>query len=165
MKEAIGGAMTINIILIFMLIVNAYLAFSVNYTKAFRIKNNIVSIIEKNEGLTDQAQKQIYTTMVENGYNVAKDYVTRCGSNGLDGYRAMYNDAGGYCVKVTVVDNTGGTNMNNTYVGAYYSVVSFINIDIPVLNKIFPVFANVFSIKGETKTIYSSGFNTELLEG
>lgn len=51
MKDAISGAMSLQIIVIFMLIVNGYLAFSVNYTKAFRVKNEIISIIEKNEGL------------------------------------------------------------------------------------------------------------------
>ena len=35
MKEAIGGTMTIYIIIVFLLLINAYLAFSVNYTKDF----------------------------------------------------------------------------------------------------------------------------------
>ena len=59
MRDAISGALTLQIILIFMIIINCYLAFSVNYTKAFRVKNEILSIIEKNEGLTCSAMDQI----------------------------------------------------------------------------------------------------------
>jgi len=46
MRDAIGGTFSIQIILFFLIIINSYLAFSVNYTKAFRIKNNIIAIIE-----------------------------------------------------------------------------------------------------------------------
>ena len=45
MREAIGGAMTIQIIVIFMLLINAYLDFSVSYTIAFKMKNQVINII------------------------------------------------------------------------------------------------------------------------
>ena len=74
MKEAIGGALTIQIILIFLILVNGYLAMTVNYTKAFRVKNGIISIIERNEGITEQAGKDIAIIMRNSGYGIATGY-------------------------------------------------------------------------------------------
>jgi len=152
MRDAIGGVFTIQIILFFLVIINAYLAFSVNYTKAFRIKNNIVAILEQQEGFTtdgtDSAAGQIEKIMTDTGYNVEKGVIDRCGSRD-DGYVAVYNNAGGYCLKLN--KNADGTG--------YYSVKTYISINIPILNNLLPVFSDVFAIKGETKTIYSDKLN------
>lgn len=162
MRDAIGGSMVIQIIIIFLLIINSYLAFTVNYTKAFRVKNGIISIIERNEGLNEQAKEQIENLMKVNTYSVSRDYLNKCGSGGLTGYRSMQNTYGGFCYKVTPIDKTGGSAGNLQYQGTEYSVMTFVNLNIPILNKIFPVFAEAFAVKGETKTVYSSGNNSEL---
>lgn len=151
MRDAIGGTMSITIIIVFLVLINGYLAFSVNYTKAFRVKNRVISTIEQNEGYTEHAKEEIRDYLKQVSYVVPVDYTSKVES---DGYTC--ND--GYCIKVNVA---GNTSPNETYQGTYYSVVTFINIDIPVLNKILPL-VNAFQIKGETKTIYSSGTNTEL---
>jgi len=143
MKDAIGGVFSIQIILIFLVLINAYLAFSVNYTKAFRIKNNIVSILEQQEGFTRDAAGQIEKIMMDTGYNI-NDINKRCGN---DGYVAITNNAGGYCLRL---------NMNSDGTGGYYSIKTYISIDIPILNNLFSRFSNAFAIKGETKTIYSN---------
>lgn len=155
MRDAIGGAMTIQIILIFLLLINGYLAFSVNYTKAFRTKNQIISIIEQHEGLTKNAQQKIKTYLTKSHYNVSSNWFTRPEKKGYTCFD------GGYCVKVTAVDETGSNDPGNVYRGTYYSVITFVNIDIPIINKIFPML-DVFQVKGETKTIYSSGTDSEL---
>lgn len=166
MRDAIGGVLVIQIIIIFLLIINSYLAFSVNYTKAFRVKNKIVSIIENHEGLTDGengAKKAIENMMLENSYSIDNSYTDKCGTlSGLKKYHKVPNNVGGFCVYVTPTSITGENVTTEVYKGSVYSVAVFINIDLPVLNRIFPFFANVFAIKGETKTIYSSGYNTEL---
>ena len=143
MRDAFGGVWTIQIILVFMIIINSYLAFSVNYTKAFRIKNNIVSIIETEEGFTEEAKARAETVMQNTGYNVSSAYLRSCSK---DGYVAVLNKAGGYCIKLNRVSEISG----------YYSVKTFINIDIPILGKLFEAFPDTFAIKEETKTIYSS---------
>ena len=43
--------------IIFMLIFVAFLSLSLNYTKAFKIKNEIITTIEKYEGLTSSESK------------------------------------------------------------------------------------------------------------
>lgn len=155
MKEAIGGTMTIYIIIIFLLLINGYLAFSVNYTKAFRVKNEIISLIEQHEGYTEDAKEEIMAYLNKIKYvDIPRDYMNTVIRNNGD-YTCEY----GYCYKVTVVGEDNDTT-NELYRGTYYSIITFVNIDIPVLNKVLPLF-NVFQVKGETKMIYSSGTDSE----
>ena len=166
MRDAIGGVFVIEFIIVFLLIVNSYLAFSVNYTKAFRVKNRVISIIENYEGLTDGelgSKRAIEKMMIENHYSINSAYTDRCETlDGAKTYIKSPNNVGGFCFYITATSESGQGLASETYKGTVYSVAVFVNIDLPVLNKLFPYFSNVFAIKGETKTIYSSGNNTEL---
>ena len=64
MKESIGGTWLLGFVLVFIVIFSAYLAVSINYTKAFKVKNRIINIIEENEGYT-----QYRYTQGGHGYN------------------------------------------------------------------------------------------------
>lgn len=150
MRDAIGGTFSLQIILFFLVVINAYLAFSVNYTKAFRIKNNIVAIIEQQEGYTtsgalgeDSAERRIFELMNRANYTIRREMV-QCDA----GYTQIYDPTQntGFCLRLH--KNADGSG--------YYSVTTYINIDIPVLNNLFPVFRGAFAISGETKTIYSN---------
>ena len=165
MRDAIGGAMSIQIIIIFLLIVNSYLAFTVNYTKAFRVKNEIISIIEKNEGLTGIGESQISS--------VADDDSTACGQIQRYLKQVGYNTSeytceqgfteqpGGYCTRAICEGTHNSQNLGAQYVGAHYAVETFVQIKFPILDKLLPALSSVFAVRGETKTIYSSGTNTE----
>ena len=156
MRDAIGGVLIIEIIIFFLLVVNSYLAFSVNYTKAFRVKNRIISIIENYEGLTPASKTAIENMMITNHYSIDKAYINNCRTVSGNQYMGVTNSKGGFCYYETRTSNSGSGLASETYRGAVYSVVVFVNIDLPVLNKIFPYFSNIFAIKGETKTIYSA---------
>ena len=47
MRDAIGQVFALQVILAFVLLINGYMAYSVNYARAFRVKNQIVNIIEQ----------------------------------------------------------------------------------------------------------------------
>ncbi len=49
MRDAFGGIVNIVIIVVFLVIVSGYMAYTVNYTKAFRVKNKIISTFEQYE--------------------------------------------------------------------------------------------------------------------
>ena len=51
MKESIGATWILGLVMTFMVLFIAVLSASVNYNKAFRIKNRIIAMIEKEEGL------------------------------------------------------------------------------------------------------------------
>lgn len=163
MRDAIGGVFSLQIIVIFMLVVNGYLAFTVNYTKAFRVKNQIIQIIEQHEGLTDDAKLKIDEYMYNSKYELSDAYTTWCQRQGLEVYRSSQN--GAFCYTQSLVDISGGASNRRKYQGAYYSIQTFVNIDIPVINKILPFTAGLFRVGGETSMIFSSGNNSEVEGG
>jgi hypothetical protein len=70
MRESIGAAAFIQILMIFIVIFISFLAVSVNFATAFRVKNKIISYIEANEGLDETAQTEINTYLSEKmGYD------------------------------------------------------------------------------------------------
>lgn len=160
MKDAIGGALTLPLIITFMIIVNAYLAFNVNYTKAFRVKNEIRSIIEKHEGLTCEAINDIGDYMNSVNYTTSKSFQKWCGDNG---YNIITANGRAFCIQAHPVDVNGDQQLNSRYKGAYYSIVTFVEMDIPILDKFLVTPAgSLFAVRGETSIIYSSGTYTEL---
>ena len=47
MRDAFGGVANLVIIVVFLVLVSGYLAFNVNYTKAFRVKIKLNPLIEQ----------------------------------------------------------------------------------------------------------------------
>lgn len=92
MREATGGALLIKIMLIFIAIYISFLAVSINYSLAFRVKNELISIIEVNEGYSETTDQQIRQYLGEVGY-------TKRGNKWYD-VRAMDTPRGPY-YKVT----------------------------------------------------------------
>ena len=166
MKEAMGGILSLNLILIFLVIISCYLAFSVNYTKTFRVKNEIRSIIEKNEGLTCDALKQIEKLMEDYNYEGRQ----MCPGGG-DWFLVTQPTIkkGSFCYKVQAVDKYGTYEPDELYKGAYYTVGVYINIvDFPILNgtatginDLWAFLSQPFFVTGETSLIYSSGVRYE----
>lgn len=115
---------------------SAYLAVSINYTKAFKAKNKIINIIEQNEGMsksvgdvrnkTDEelnkgktTEDKIYYYLKQAGFVIDKETVSgRCPDDTDD--TTLY--AGGYCVKGI-----------STREGKYYKVTTFVKIELPVI--------------------------------
>ncbi len=50
MREAIGATWIFGIVIVFIVVFTGYLAFSVNYAKAFAMKDSIIDILEKYNG-------------------------------------------------------------------------------------------------------------------
>ena len=162
MRDAIGGTFSLTAIVIFLIIVNCFLAFSVNYTRAFRAKNEIRSIIEKHEGLGCNALHQIEDFLAKNKYRINDETSGWCERHG---YKVARSDSTPlFCYIPHKVDLAGNSNANQTYKGSYYTIATFVNIDIPIFNKIYVGAANAFMVKGETAIIYSSGPGYEGLE-
>ena len=52
MREAIGGTWIMGIVIVFVVLFSSFLAYSISYTKAFNVKNQIINYIEHKEGFT-----------------------------------------------------------------------------------------------------------------
>lgn len=151
MRDAIGQVFALQVILAFVLLINGYMAYSVNYTRAFRVKNQIVNIIEQYEGPTDEAMAKIGSYVDGMTYRVPQTLINnfrnRYASNSDDGEVSCQD---GWCYIAHDVRTTGGDGEMN---GTYYSVVTFVNIDIPVINNLIGL-GDFLSVSGETRTIY-----------
>ena len=79
MRDAFGGTFMIQLLLIFLAIYVAFVAVALNFAKAFRVKNQIIDIIEQNEGIdyTDTSDngtlKQIDNYLSQISYYVSLD--------------------------------------------------------------------------------------------
>lgn len=141
MRESIGGAWILGIVMTFIVLFASFLAVSINYSKAFKVKNNVVDLIEKNEGMTSDAVSDIY------GYLQTQGYILKgkC-SSGYTGFdmngKSSGTDKSLYCVKK---NNINDTALNK----AYYSVEVFFRLDLPIFGDIF-----TFKVTGETMSIY-----------
>lgn len=151
MKEAIGQVYALQIILAFVILLNGYMAYSVNYARAFRVKNQIVDIIEEYEGPNnEEAIDKINTIIDQMTYEVPQRLVNNFKSRYSDENSGEPNCQNGWCYiehNVSIDDADGERN------GKYYSVVTFVNIDIPVINNIIGL-GDFLSVYGETRTIY-----------
>ncbi len=157
MRDAIGGVFTLQIILVFVILINGYMAYSVNYTRAFRVKNAIINIIEENEGFTSggNAADEIETLVKNAGYGLSSVQQAAIANQSI-GSNTYCSSKQGYCVTCTANSGVNNKDLNSDtdYRGVYYTVTTYVNMDIPILNRIFTGLPNILSVRGDTKTVY-----------
>lgn len=157
MRESIGGAWLLGIVMTFIVLFASFLAVSINYSKAFKVKNNVIDLIEKNEGMNEQAAKEIYSYLRSEGYilkskcaqpdNVSDPNVYKYVGFDMEDAVSESDDAL-YCVQENKVQ---GSTLDKTY----YSVQVFFKLDLPVVGDIF-----TFKVSGETMSIYFANNGT-----
>ena len=143
MRESIGGAWITGLVITFMMLFVAYLTVMINYSTTFKNKNEVVSIIEKYEGLSSGNEKSIWIInkyLKNSGYkstgNCDSDWY---GATDLDSSARLAKGAKDayYCVKYTEVESASKTG--------YYDVRLFIQFDLPVMGQIAKI-----KVKGQT---------------
>ena len=147
MRESYGGMWITGLVVSFTFIFAAFLALSINYSKAFRVKNEVLSMIEKGEGVTSNTRKTIARYLVNNNYSTkgkCKGYSYGIDVKGINNYSITENPSGKYSLCVSKVKSVG-PNFSNR---AFYEVKLFFKFNLPVLGD----FAT-FSVKGQTKDI------------
>lgn len=139
MREAMGQALLFQIIIIFIAVIMFIFLSSVSYSKAYRVKNRIVNIIEENNGYNANVKSEIEQILSEIGYTVSNN-VTNCqertGATAV--YPSSYNNKGyNYCI-VKYEDSKGRP---------YYGVTTFMKFEFPIIGEVLE-----FPVYGETKT-------------
>ena len=77
MRESIGAAWIFSLVLIFILMFTGFVAVSINYARAFQLKNVVANLIEENEGvptMDNSLENAIKSYVEQNGY-IAHDVV------------------------------------------------------------------------------------------
>lgn len=158
MRESIGGGWLFTVVVLFIVLFSSYLAISINYSKAFKVKNFILSTVERREGYNgkyneteletigkpgsliksdENAQTEIYSYLKEFGY-----YSKVIKSGYCEDNKMGQTMPGGYCVKHIC-------NKQDEVGGNYYKVTTFLKIEFPLINFVLKV-----PVSGETKLIY-----------
>lgn len=176
MRESIGATGIFTIVITFIVLFTAYLAVSVNYAKAFRIKNHIVDMVEENGGWTNSNEEKekirkylTYQNYGATGHcpqymsssrnynsdtnNQSNRAFTRVGmissdsSNG-DEYKCLAAIYAPADTAGNAVSNCNSATAPTNYPTSYYLVMDFFKIDLPVVNVYM-----TYNVYGETKTI------------
>ena len=153
MREAIGGTWLFGLVITFIVFFASFLAISVNYSKAFNVKNNVVDLITKYEGNNCKARKKIGSYLKDVGYLVPGSCPTNKNKSidgqeyigyGLNGERITSGKAY-FCVSKDSTDNVDDDELERQF----YRVMVFFKVDLPVIGPL-----TTFRIKGETESIY-----------
>lgn len=151
MREAIGSYFLTGIVVTFVVLFTGYLCLSINMNKAYKVKNEIINIIQKNNGLDGDVIHQITDYMNHVGYRTNGECETKDG----DGYQISgaptSTSNAVMCVKQMAVEYTTSNDTKEQFPPAkYYQIKVFFGIDLPIVRKMF-----TFSIKGSTKKIFN----------
>ena len=162
MKESMSITTIFQIVILFILLFTAIMALTINNSNAFGIKDQIVNILEANNGnyiesgtLNEDIINLIESTSYRTTGKCDEDFI---GFN-RTGAQVSYNQDASICIKEVnategldnylsgILGDTVATGDFKT--GKYYQIVVFFQLDIPVVKQVYN-----FKSKAETKVIY-----------
>ena len=172
MREAIGGTWLFQIVIFFIIFFTGFMCLTINRSKAFNVKNQIVQTIQAYNGIdltktsNNDAMEEIVSYMKEHAYRttgVWPDTKILGGEfseyycydrNGRALSRGSKNAI--FCLaKIPVKNSLSSVNeFNELRTLAYYRVVVFYQLDVPIFHDLFN-----FQMVGDTKTIYEPARN------
>lgn len=149
MKEAIGNSFVLNFIITFVALFTLVFVGTLSYTKAFKVKNRIIDIIENfdgnieaNDKLFTNVKEEIDTKLNDMSYKIAKADCENLNKNGSSSDRNF--------IKNSNIDTQSDYKYciyrNKTNRGTYYSVVAYIYFEVPLIGAHLE-----FPVYGETR--------------
>ena len=132
MRRAIGQTWVLQLVIVFILLFAGYIILTINYSRTIRVKNEVVSIIEKYEGLNDYSLNLVNNYLATSGYG-AKGVCTNKSQDGIYGGELNSNKLEKaepkkkyhYCIK-----KYQGISITN-----YYQVTVFYKFNLPVIGE------------------------------
>lgn len=174
MREAIGSSLLLNVVIVVIGVISAFMIGSIAYSKAYKVKNRIISVIERYDGKcfdstddTDECYKEIEAELQDIGYssNIHQECDKITIDNNDSGilsaelvypHNTNYNRGHRFCVyKYVMCDTESSMNGNicdeQSNQLSFYKVVAFMHFDIPLIGKFLE-----FGVSGESKTYYNT---------
>ncbi|MBR4619298.1 MAG: hypothetical protein IKO49_08340 [Bacilli bacterium] len=156
MRESIGSIPVLAFVMFFIAAISGYLAFTINYSKAFKVRSKIIDIVQSNENEIENLQGGVVTGTTlqttlhdyiqEVGYGRSQEMISKyCGSDSTKGFKEFQNQ--GWCYKIVNV-----SEKDDEIARTYVKVRTFVSIDVPVINRILPNI-RYFVLEGSTKTV------------
>lgn len=159
MREAIGGTWLFNLVIFFVLLFTGYMCLSINYSKAFNVKDKIINEVERNGGIKnpsdpkDPTIKEINSYLSEVGYRTTgdcSDYDYGCKRNGSCIRKPSGSDYAFCLSEEKAVDNFKYAMVDEYIYASYYRIRVFYQLDLPIIGGMFD-----FKIDGDTKLLYN----------
>lgn len=164
MKDAVGSSLLLYLVIIILGVVGSIIIGSNAYSKAYKAKNNIISIVnqfyeveERDCFNSSTCINVVNETIKDNGYSLNvdnpcqnKNIINHYKKNDdtLSAYLVYPKDEfNGYCIYKVLV------NDSNDY---YYSVVTFSHLNIPPFGTLFKT-----PVYGETRVYYNTSVEIE----
>ncbi len=140
MRQSIGSTWIFQLMILFIFLFAGYIILTINYSKTVKIKNEVISIVEKYEGLNDYSIKLVNNYLTAQGYSASGKCSTKDEAGVYGGLlvsdkleKAVPNRKYDYCIKK--YKGTGVTN--------YYQIVVFYKFNLPVIGN-----ASGFTVRG-----------------
>ena len=139
MRDAFGGTFMLQIFMVFFIIYVSIIGVAMNFAKIYRIKNNVINILEQNQytgKINDVIEKKL-DTYLSNAHYVLSDntkVINQCKNKAGDAYDKDLIKKGICAIKKGEKDKP------------YYSVTVYYIIDFPVMN----ITGLVITSSGET---------------
>ncbi len=134
MRESLGSVFLYNIIIVFVLIIFAFLAATLAYSKAFRVNSRILTTIEKYEGYNSQSIEEINQILGTLGY---RHEASRCGKRGNTDPVTASNEYD-YCVYFHRIDKDHYSYGVTTYISMEFPLIR--NFKLPVYTETERIF-------------------------
>ncbi len=137
MRQSIGYTATLNIVIIFILIIFAFMFGALSYFRAYKVGNSLVYSVEKYEGYNHLSEKEISNKLYGYGYSQVK--IDCANTNGS----CILINGNDNSVRITDVVNTTGNkgycvyycdDGNNYY---HYRIATNMFINLPLAGNMF----------------------------
>lgn len=143
MRDALGSYFNLVILFTFILLVTGFISLAMNYTKAYRVKNNVLTYLEKYEGNPDNEEMLEYidSYIKSVGYRASNESIAAAKNQGFT-CQIYKGQEQGWCYK------------KNSPSGGRFTLdmVVFVSLDIPIINRVFSNF-RFFWLNGTTSSI------------
>lgn len=166
MKESVSVTVIFQIFILFVLLFTAIMCLTINNSNAFAVKDEIVNIIESNNGkYLDDDNRNLSEEIVELLANTSYRTTGVCDDE-YTGYQRNgqpvgENERAAVCIKkISVTDymddylvgelGDGMVATEDFKSGSYYQVAVFYQLDLPIIEQFYN-----FQTVGETKIIYT----------
>ncbi len=159
MREVTGSTWAIEAIIFFILIFAAFLSLVIQYSRAYIVKNEVLTILEKYEG-ADSSRDIIGNYVLNQSYK-ARGYCPVNDGSGSDPDWYGASDYSTYevaqrgkkylfCIQkheISIDRTSSLTRTNETKVKVFYNVIFFYKFNLPILGEL-----HTYRVTGETKS-------------
>ena len=162
MKEAIGGTWIFVLVITFLALFTTFVSVTTNYSRCYKIKDEILLTIERNHGVNVDSISAINEYLGSLGYTATGSCPNDGGcwygfsKNSNNGPVNSYASGPNYCIsKHVITEKTRGDGYTYTSgpIGhpesAYYQAIVFFKLEWPIINTFFNI-----KISGETSIIF-----------